>query len=938
LFVLGAQIARGAEDPETLFVRRVLPIFNEKCLECHGKDEAKIKSGYDLRTAETAFRGGDSGEAAIVRGKPESSPLYIAISRAHEDDWKPMPPKENDKLTAEQVAWIKDWIAGGAPWPDAAKIAQLNKANADQWAAADGIQVPTSGGLSEQWTNRRYKPENLWPYQPVRKPAVPAGENPIDALLAIKRPAGLEVAPPADRRTLIRRATFDLLGLPPQPEEVEAFLHDPAPDDVAFAKVVDRLLASPHYGERMAQHWLDVVRYADTAGFANDYARGSAWRYRDYVARAFNADKPYDRFVCEQIAGDEIDPSNPELLIATGFLRMGPWELTSMEVPRIARQRFLDDVTQSVGETFLAHTLQCARCHDHKFDPVPTRDYYSLQAVFATTQLTERKAPFLPEENLNGFDEKKYLDIRHTKYVSELKRLDDQSLAAADDWFAKNGLDRQMWDKAVEGARTAAPRPNLDFLGIFEDARLRMQKFGAPEKSYPPKLLGFAPADFGVERIARKGLERMRWDLDRYQPYALSTYSGRTRDLKFVNAPQRIPVNKMGEGEIEEEHILTGGNPFSAAAKVTPAVLSAANSLGQTGLENNLPDEISGRRKALAEWIASPRNPLTARVMVNRLWLWHFGDAIAGNPNNFGSTGKKPTHPELLDWLAATFIEQGWSVKAMHRLIMNSAAYRRAAEYPDPKTLAERDPGHTSYSVFKPRRLTAEELRDAMLVDSGELNPEIGGIPVRPEINIEAALQPRQVMGTFAEAWQPSPLPAQRHRRSLYVLKIRGLPDPFGDVFNAPNPDFSCERRDASTVTPQVFSLFNSKASYDQALAMAARLLHESTDHEAVIRRAFDLAFNRAPQPDELAACLTHWQSMTQRHRSLSFPRVELPHEVGRGAVEENTGGKFEFMETLESAGDFVPDLQFADASPETRGLAEVCLVLFNTNEFAYLY
>jgi hypothetical protein len=252
--------------------------------------------------------------------------------------------------------------------------------------------------------------------------------------------------------------------------------------------------------------------------------------------------------------------------------------------------------------------------------------------------------------------------------------------------------------------------------------------------------------------------------------------------------------------------------------------------------------------------------------------------------------------------------------------------------------LTERDPGHTSYSVFKPRRLTAEELRDAMLADSGELNPEIGGIPVRPEINIEAALQPRQVMGTFAEAWQPSPLPAQRHRRSFYVLKIRGLPDPFGDVFNAPNPDFSCERRDASTVTPQVFSLFNSKASYDEALAMAARLLHESTDHEAAIRRAFELAFNRAPKPDELAACLAHWQKMTERHRSLTFQRVELPREVGRGAVEENTGGKFEFMETLESVADFVPDLQFADASPETRGLAEVCLVLFNTNEFAYLY
>jgi hypothetical protein len=292
----------------------------------------------------------------------------------------------------------------------------------------------------------------------------------------------------------------------------------------------------------------------------------------------------------------------------------------------------------------------------------------------------------------------------------------------------------------------------------------------------------------------------------------------------------------------------------------------------------------------------------------------------------------------LLDWLAAEFMEHGWSVKAMHRLIMNSAAYRRSAEYPDPKLLAERDPLGTSYSVFKPRRLTAEELRDTMLAASGELNPEIGGVPVRPEINVEAALQPRQVMGTFAEAWQPSPLPEERHRRSLYTLKLRGLPEPFGDVFNAPNPDFSCERRDASTVTPQVFSLFNSKASYDRALAMATRLLHENPDQETAIRRAFDLAFNRPPQPTELTACLAHWEKMTRRHESLHFQKAEFPREIGRGAVEENTGGKFEFMETLESVPDFVPDPQFADASPETRGLAEVCLVLFNTNEFAYLY
>ena len=372
---------------------------------------------------------------------------------------------------------------------------------------------------------------------------------------------------------------------------------------------------------------------------------------------------------------------------------------------------------------------------------------------------------------------------------------------------------------------------------------------------------------------------------------------------------------------------------FSPAAKVAPGALSAI-----THHASRITDGVAGRRLDLANWISSPDNPLTARVMVNRIWQWHFGQALAGNPNNFGATGKKPTHPELLDWLAATFVERGWSVKAMHRVIMNSEAYRRSAQHPDLKTLAEKDPAGTSYAVFKPRRLTAEELRDAMLRVSGELNPALGGIPVRPEMNLEAALQPRQVMGTFAEAWQPSPKPEQRNRRSLYALKIRGLGDPFMEVFYAPSPDLSCEAREASTVTPQVFALFNSKATYDRALAFANRLMRERSEasgqRSAVIERAFALAFNRAPKPDELKTCLAHWDAMTARHRTLKFEKPVPPRSVTREAVEENTGEKFKFTEPLEAAADFIPDLQPVDASAELRGLAEVCLVLLNSNAF----
>ncbi|MEO6739909.1 MAG: DUF1549 and DUF1553 domain-containing protein, partial [Chthoniobacteraceae bacterium] len=710
-------------------------------------------------------------------------------------------------------------------------------------------------------------------------------------------------------------------------------------------------LASPHYGERMAQHWLDVVRYADSSGFANDYERGNAWRYRDYVVRAFNDDKPYAQFVREQIAGDEIAENpiqnsklkiqNSELLIATGFLRMGPWELTGMEVAKVARQRFLDDVTNSVGETFLAHSLQCARCHDHKFDPIPTRDYYSVQAVFATTQLSERPAPFLPEENVSGFEERKYLESRRAEYLAKLEELDAKLVKNAGRWFAENGIDATKWSAAIEQVRRQ-PGANRngkrrEFTNVFESARTALTKEGVPEEQFPPKLFGFGPEDYGNERVARKGLERLKWELDRYEPVTLAVYSGRTPDVKSVYAPIRMPANRMNDGELEETCVLTGGDPFGSGAKVLPGTLSVLDGILPSS-EFRVPSSIEGRRKAFAEWVASPENPLAARAIVNRIWLWHFGEPIAGNPNNFGSTGKKPTHPELLDWLAATFVEQGGSFMAMHRLILSSEAYRRSTQHPDRKTLAEKDATGTSYAVFKPRRLTAEELRDAMLAATGELNPTLGGIPNRPEINLEAALQPRQVMGTFANAWTPNPKPEQRHRRSLYALKIRGLRDPFLEVFNEPAPDFSCERREASTVTPQVFSLFNGRASYDRALALANRAVKETKSDDAALTLCFQFTFGRTPNADELAAALAHWRAMEAKQGAAKLDSPKPPLEVKREAVEENTGEKFTFNEKLEAYADFIPDLQPSAVDARTRALADVCLVLFNSNEFAYVY
>jgi hypothetical protein len=446
-----------------------------------------------------------------------------------------------------------------------------------------------NSGQGQNATKNDPNSNPLWGYQPVRRPTIPdvaestdsavkRSRNPIDRFIAAKWPAGLTAAGLADRRTLIRRAAFDLTGLPPEPELTRTFLADPDSDEIAFSKVVDRLLESPHYGERMAQHWLDVVRYADSSGFANDYERGNAWRYRDYVVRAFNNDKPYDQFIREQIAGDELHPGDPEMQIAVGFLRMGPWELTGMEVAKVARQRFLDDVVNSVGETFLAHSLQCARCHDHKFDPIPTRDYYSIQAVFATTQLAELPAAFLPQENKAGFEEQRFLAQRRDEYIRTLQELDQTLLKNADQWFSENGKDSTLWKAAVEKARNRpSAKQQKEFSDIFGAARGQLLKDGVSEDEFPPKLVGFTPAQFGLERVARKGLERLRWEQERYQPFALSVYNGRTPELRSVNAPLRMPANSMSAGELEETCVLSGGDPFSKEAPVAPGILSAVS-------------------------------------------------------------------------------------------------------------------------------------------------------------------------------------------------------------------------------------------------------------------------------------------------------------------------------------------------------------------------
>ncbi len=906
---------RAQVAAERLFAVEVLPLFKAKCFACHGDDPDDLKSGFDMRNRAGLLEGGDSGEPAVVPGKPEDSPLYEAVR------WEglEMPPKENDRLTAAQIEKIRQWIAAGAPWPDEKAIARYRK---QAWSAdsADGIRVATSGGLTEEWTNRTYDPDEIWAFLPVRKPAVPEGAaHPIDAFIEARlAEAGLDPAPQADPHTLLRRATYDLLGLPPTPEETDAFLaawqKDP---EQAWSDLIDRLLASPHYGERWAQHWLDVVRYADTSGFSNDWERSNAWRYRDYVIRAFNEDKPYDKFIIEQIAGDELDPGNPEMLVAVGFLRMGPWEHTPMSPGKVSRQQYLDDVVNSIGQTFLSTALRCTKCHDHKFDPIPTRDYYRLYAALATTQPAERPAAFLPQENLRGFEENR----RHVERLLEFAKTERDKLyakreAAARRWYAERGRESEY---------------------VPYEQRLRI-----PGDDKPPRFVGLTTAEEGILKVREQDVRIWTRRLERFEPLAQSVYNGgdlyqRSQRLRMPEKPWEKQKSKV----MPETHIYAGGNIFSPTERVTPGVLSALGLPSPTGTKDDpyaLPQTMSGRRLALARWIAHPDNPLTTRSIVNRVWHYHFGRGLADNPNNFGTTGANPSHPELLDWLAAWFVEQGWSIKKLHRLIMTSAAYRRASEHPQIDLIREQDPNNKLLAVFEPRRLTAEELRDSMLAVSGELNPEIGGLPVRPEINLEVALAPRMLQFSLAPAWQPSRTPAERNRRSIYVYRVRGLANPFMEVFNQPRADDSCEARESSTITPQVFALWNSGTATKRAIAFALRLEREADTPAARIDLGHRLAFGKPASPTMLQTLLNHYREMVQYHRRQQPEPTTYPTRVTRSLVEEFSGEAFEYEELLDIYEDYVPDPDPADVSPETRALADICLLLFNSNRFIYVY
>ncbi len=890
---------RGA-DPSFAEVRALLAA---KCLACHGNDPKDLKGAYDLRTREAALSGGESGEPAIVPGQPDKSPLLVAITWA--DKELQMPPKENDRLTAEQVDVLRRWIAGGAKWEDAPAVA-ATPAKSNGWTSVEGsVRITTSGGRSSDWDNRTYDPDAVWAYRPIQRPNVPAIEgkpkvHPIDAFLLAKlQESGiLAFAPRADDSILLRRVTLDLTGLPPGSEEAQK--------PVDWQETIKHILASPHYGERQAQHWFDVVRYADTAGFSNDFERPHAWRYRDYVIRSFNADKPYDRFLLEQLAGDELDDRDPELLIAAGYLRLGPWEHTGMTVAAVTRQQFLDDVTHHVGVSLLGQGLRCAACHDHKFDPLPTKDYYRFQAVFAPVQFAERPAEFLPGENVQGFAAaREQVQARLDQVLAAQAALKQKNQDAIAAFLAERGV------KKLEDL-PADQRPAQDYLG---------------------GTFGLTKTDLSLRKIHQKSQQYLERELKRFEPFAFSVYSGPSNNYLSPRPLYGLPTRR--NGDVNVVHILTGGSLESPAEEVSPGVLSAmlgANESLAASAGNRIPQETSGRRLALARWITSESNTLTARVIVNRVWQQHFGRGLVATPNNFGKMGARPTHPELLDWLATWFVEHDWSLKRLHELILTSEAYQQSSS-----GRADADPQNHLLWHFPLRRLSAEEIRDCSLAASGELNRHQGGPGVFPEINWEVALQPRHIMGSVAPAYIPSRTPAERNRRTIYAFRIRTLADPMLEVLNRPGSETSCERRDEMTVTPQVFAALNSEFAANRSLAMAARLTKEHATDVERIAAAFRLVYSRPPTDAESHQCVAHIARLTGHHRQHPPTPTNLPTSVRRGMVEELTGEMVYWDEDLSVLKEYERDLMPWQVEPETRALADLCLVLLNSNEFLYV-
>ncbi len=726
-----------------------------------------------------------------------------------------------------------------------------------------------------------------WAYQPVARPEAPPVKevawvlNPIDRfILAGLESLGLPHSTPADRVALIRRVTFDLTGLPPTRNEVTAFLGDDRPN--AYELLVDRLLASPHHGERWGQHWLDLAHYADSNGFELDAERPDAWRYRDWVVRAFNTDLAYDRFMSLQIAGDDLWPGDRDALIATGFGRCGPRELVGGNViPEAKRQTELAEITGTVGSVFLGLTIGCARCHDHKYDAIPSTDYYRLQSFFAASELTD--VPIAPQQETSAFEAAK---SAIEKKAAPLK----QQLSALEAPY-----------------RAALQARKLTMLSPHERAVMN-----TPERDRTP----------AQKRLA-KGLEtslRITWEQVAAAVAANSADHSRREELKLAiyeieRRLPRAPAHAMAlvddKSRAAATFVLRRGDYKNKGPKVAPrppGVILASQPSGAFPASIDPHGAKTGRRAVLARWLAASANPLTARVLANRLWQHHFGRGIVATSSDFGVRGDPPSHPELLDWLASELLAGGWRLKPLQQLIVTSAAYRQSSR--PPTKLAAEDPENSLFGSMNRRRLDAEGIRDAMLAVSGELNTRMGGPGVLAPIEKEI----KDLIFTEAEVvdlWPVDQDPSEHLRRSLYLFRKRNVRYPLFDAFDAPDTQNACPRRETSTHALQALVLLNSDFAAARAKVLAGRVLRESpAGNRDRIKTAYQLVLARDPRMAEVERA----ESFLQTQAEL----IDSQIRAGRPCSH--------------LAGD-CPAMRPSDAA----AWVDFALALLNCNEFLYV-
>ncbi len=912
------------EEKIEFYNTQVKPILTKNCFQCHGGD-VEVQGGLELTSREKILEGGHYGPAISLENPTDSFLLeMIGVGQ----DTALMPPE--GKLDESSLEILTNWINIGLPYPANVSVTEPK------------LQTES----------------DYWAYRPVKRPEVPSVHskdwirNPIDAFILEKlEEQGFKPAPPASKLTLIRRVYYDLTGLPPSPETVDAFLTNTSPD--AYVKLIDKLLKSPRYGEKWGRHWLDLVRYAETNGYERDSDKPYVWRYRDYVINAFNNDKPYDEFIKEQLAGDELDSLSTETIIATGYHRLGVWDDEPAD-RKLARYDYLDDIISTTGQVMLGMTIGCARCHDHKIDPISTQDYYSFLAFFhdiiphnrgpftdigSPKQQAERNRKLadkrLAEQRFQDklFPIKENIKIELAKILPEpiapdigTSPIRDLTYRFYRDTYDQFPNDFDVIVPSAEGKLfnnliSLAPASRKKNIGLVFEGKLQVQE----DATYTFHIIlqgecrlilnGFKIADLIGERDVEitlpqgessfrleyfnKELDNPRlavfWSGPNLEKQSLSTNKATNFDnllkthtesinnnvhLKTLvdnynelkkqrddKRRQRIPYEHyaltISESEQTPTHILRRGNPHLVGREVQPAFPTVLNPPIVDISSTPQAAKSSGKRRIFAEWVASAENPLTARVIVNRIWQYHFGRGIIRSTNDFGKLGTPPTHPELLDWLASEFVESGWRLKKMHKLIMTSNTYRMSSQ--SNTKYIQQDANNELFWRFNMRRLAAEEIRDTVLWITGKLNLKMGGPSVFPEV-------PKEVLETSSRpgaVWGKS-LPDEANRRSVYVKVKRSLLVPILNQFDQANTDSTCPVRFSTTVPTQSLTMLNGKFINDQALEFANRMRWEGgmTEQDRV-QFGLQLVLCREPKPAEIQRSLKFIQEL-QQHENVS--------------------------------------------------------------------